>query len=287
MNLPQIAVVIPTLASPPSLARVLESLSKQTHPPIEVVVVAQHEPAAAQLAVASHYPNARIVHSEVGLSKARNAGIRALVSNWDAVALPDDDVIYDPGTFEVAARLLNEGIDGLCGRVRPENPLRGLRIAFRQEEVVLDSSNVWNTTIEAGYILGRQLLDKTGLYDESLGLGARSPWQSGEGTDLLLRALDAGFVIRYSPEVSMQEADSVVVYESSAASRRRRLRAYARGTGRVYRLRYGPKGHFYLLFKSVGRVVLRGAVSGGRSFRSDMTVLVGRFEGLRGQVFNG
>lgn len=279
MGLANIAVVIPTLASPTSLERLLLSIARQTVRPVEVVVVAQTEPGKAASIIASNYPTARLVTSEVGLSKARNAGIRSLVSEWDIVALPDDDIEYSDDAFELAASHFNHNLGALCGKVSPEDPNEHSRIAFGEEPVNVTRRNVWSTTIEAGYFLSRRMIDQIGLYDENLGLGSASLWKSGEGTEVLLRAINKGFKVRYQPDVSMIEIHD---WEKRQEHDRKRLRDYARGTGRVYSLRYGLLGQGELIIRSIGRLIIRGVRSRGRTIRDDWAILTGRVQGLLG-----
>lgn len=279
MGIPNIAVVIPTLASPTSLERLLLSLARQTARPVEVVVVAQKEPEKAASIIANNYPTARLVTSEIGLSKARNAGIRSLVSEWDIVALPDDDIEYSNNAFELAASHFSLNLGALCGKVSPEDPNEHSRIAFGAEPVDVTKRNVWSTTIEAGYFLSRRMIDRIGLYDENLGLGSASRWKSGEGTEVLLRAINKGFKVRYQPDVSMIEIND---WAKKKEHDRKRLRDYARGTGRVYSLRYSLLGQAELIIRSVGRLTIRGVRSGGRTLRDDWAVLTGRVQGLLG-----
>ena len=279
MVLAKIAVVIPSLTSPASLERLLLSLAQQTCPPVEVIVVAQKEPDKAASVISRVYPSARVVTSATGLSKARNTGLHSLVSDWDIVALPDDDIEYDHNAFEIAGAHFIGDLGALCGRVSPEDPSEDTRIAFKAEPVDVTKKNVWSTTIEAGYFLSRHMIDRVGRYNEDLGLGSTSRWRSGEGTELLLRAMDEGFRVRYHPDVSMIEiADRAKQQEQG----RKRLRDYARGTGRVYGLRYGKLGQAGLVVRSVGRLTLHGLRSRGSTVRDDWAILTGRVQGLLG-----
>ena len=279
MAVPKIAVVIPTLTSPVSLERLLLSLAQQTRPPVEVVVVAQKDPEKAASIIARAYPSARVVTSPIGLSKARNAGIHSLVSDWDIVALPDDDIEYDLNAFEIATGHFVGDLGALCGRVSPEDPSEDSRIAFKAEPIDVTKKNVWSTTIEAGYFLSRRMIDRIGNYNEDLGLGSASRWKSGEGTEVLLRAMDEGFRVRYQPDVSMIEMTNRAKQQEHD---RKRLRDYARGTGRVYGLRYGLLGQAELVVRSVGRLTLRGLRSRGSTVRDDWAILTGRVQGLLG-----
>ena len=81
-------------------------------------------------------------------------------------------------------------------------------------------------------ILKRQVIEDAHGFDEEIGTGARTPWQSGEGTDLLLRVLDRRpLLVRWLPQVTVTGVRQAHGLTESEA--RRKLRAYGRGFGYV------------------------------------------------------
>jgi hypothetical protein len=70
--------------------------------------------------------------------------------------------------------------------------------------------------------LRSNVLKEVGGFDEELGVGAETPFQSGEDTELLLRAIKKGFQIQYLPPP----------YSHAAVTR---ARLYGAGMGRVLR----------------------------------------------------
>jgi glycosyltransferase involved in cell wall biosynthesis len=279
----KVAVVIPTLWSPISLCGVLRSLAAQTLRPVEVVVVAQQEFARAELLVAqSEFPEAKVIRSATGLSRARNQGIMALSSDWDVLALPDDDVEYTPPSLENAWRVLSGAeVDAVSGRVLPMNSTADARLRFGTESTRLDEYSVWTSSMEAAYILSRNFVEEVGVFDENLGLGARTPWRSGEGTELLLRGIRAGKSVMYEPAITLLEwAPQPAV----SADKLRRIRSYARGTGMVYRLHYGITGRARLLLRSVARLIVGFRTLSFNVFRENVALLIGRCEGLLGRT---
>jgi hypothetical protein len=118
------------------------------------------------------------------------------------------------------------------------------RLRFPDGERTLDRNSIWRAAIEPATFVHREALNLVGPFREDLGVGAWSPWQSGEGTDVLLRCLAEGMTVRYSPRVTVHEERPSL----SDAQQRQKVRQYARGTGRVYRLHpYAPWQHLRVL----------------------------------------
>src|SRR5438132_2835991 len=140
----------------------------------------------------------RYLRSEPGISRARNVAIR--VTEAPLLAFTDDDVRLFEGWLDSITRLFEANPDAgaVCGRgVRsdgtllpgvhagtyrwPMNPFglgHGFNIAFR-----------------------RSLFDRVGLFDEELGGGA--PYASGEDTDMVYRAMRAGWSVVCSDEITV------------------------------------------------------------------------------------
>lgn len=104
---------------------------------------------------------------------------------------------------------------------------------------------------------GRTFLKEVGGFDEGLGVGAETPFQSGEDTELLLRAIKKGFQIQYLP--------SLVVYHplpppySHAAVTRA-------GMGRVLR-KHGERP-LWSSWRCFGGALARGFRSGPDTCRA-------------------
>ena len=168
-------------------------------------------------------PGIRYLRSDPGISRARNAAIQA--TGAPLLAFTDDDVTLVDGWLDTIAGLFasNPQAGVVCGRgVRsdgsllpgvhagtyrwPKNPFglgHGFNIAFR-----------------------RAVFDGVGLFDEELGAGAR--FVSGEDTDMLYRALRAGWSVVCSDDIT------VVHHEWRSDPEELRLHAgYGLGAGAV------------------------------------------------------
>jgi GT2 family glycosyltransferase len=177
-------LVVATVGRVDELARLLESLERQTHRDFRVLVVDQNDDARV---VPLLTERAVRLHSPPGLSRARNEAIPHLQA--DVVAFPDDDCVYPDDLLErVATRM--EGLDGMTGR----EPW------WTTGAATLTRDNLWNRAISFTIFLRREVVERVGRFDERLGL----PSSSGEEIDYLIRALDSGARIDYDPALVVE-----------------------------------------------------------------------------------
>jgi GT2 family glycosyltransferase len=240
-------LVVATVGRTDELERFLESLDAQTHRDFRVLVVDQnHDGRVAPLLDGQ----AVRIRSPLGLSRARNAALAHLAA--DVVAFPDDDCIYPPDLLErVAVRI--EHLDGVVGR----EPW------WRTEAAVLTRNNLWNRAISFTIFLKRDVVERVGQFDETLGL----PGSSGEEIDYLIRALDAGARIDYDPAIVVEhprkDAD---VAARDGQSVGYLLRKHRYGPGTVARMLARPAGGIVLDPRRAGfhAATLRGRIRGYR-----------------------
>jgi len=278
------SVVVPSLRPNESLLRLLLSLEEQRFEFSQIVIVDQSDNLEAlELLKAYRGPLSNcleVIRSSPGLARARNAGLLHLNDRYDVVLVPDDDVWLASDASNSITDAIQDGVMAGSGRLTSEGSHGGARIAFPATAVEISERNVWQSSIEACYFFTPSYLTQVGLYDEKLGLGASSPWQSGEGTDLLLRGIAAGMKTRFLPEYELVEGKAA---ELDPDARRSRLRKYARGTGRVYARNYSTLGCVKLIIKSAARLVVH-SVNGRQAARDNWQILLGRVEGLLGRL---
>lgn len=276
----RLSLVVSTLGRGGELIELLDNLTRQTIKDFEVIIVDQNDdddlvrlPPAGSLPFAVRHLRTA---GERGLSRGRNVGWRQ--ARGPVVLFPDDDTLYPPTFLEMGlAGLERLGCDALAGRADE----RG-RFARRPQRI--RAANAWTTSVEWAVFFRKPLLAALGGYDESLGVGATTPWQACEGQDLLLRALEADFVCCYDPAL-------VGAYLKSSLGKgdgrvRDRARAYARGMGYVLRRhRYPLHMKLWWLLRPLGGSalsLLRGRSGQARYYAA---VAIGRFEGMRGRIF--
>jgi GT2 family glycosyltransferase len=105
-----------------SLRAALESIRAQRTPPLETIVVADHNP-ALQRAITAAYPDVMTVANcrSRGLSGARNTGVRC--AGGTIVAFLDDDAVAEPDWLSrMSAHYFDPAIIGVGGRVLPQWP---------------------------------------------------------------------------------------------------------------------------------------------------------------------
>lgn len=171
----------------------------------------------------------------------------------------------------------NPQIAGFTGRCTDEHGRLSAGGESKQHGL-LDRHNVWHRGVSATMFLRSPLLKQVGRFDEELGLGAGTPFQSGEETDLLLRAIKKGFQIQYLP--------SLVVFHPLASAHANgavmRARLYGAGMGRVLR-KQGENplwSYCYILFPVAGALI--ALLQGDRRLaRIRVARACGRLQGWR------
>ncbi|WP_045837995.1 glycosyltransferase family 2 protein [Hyphomicrobium sp. 99] len=248
-----LTLLVCTLGRVEPLERLLSSLTAQTLKNFEVIIVDQNPEGSLDPTI-QKFPELRIKHlrSRPGLSRARNIGLSA--SSGRYVGFPDDDVWYRPTVVEEVFDTFrrNPKLSAITGRlIDPEgHPVT----VYLPGEAQITRENIFEAA-NSNTIFIECALAQSLRFDEGLGLGAASEFQSGEETDFLLRALERGVAGWYFPELTIFH--DAVDNGTPFAERARRATAYARGFGYVIRRhRYPPS---YILGK-IARTSLRGAL---------------------------
>jgi GT2 family glycosyltransferase len=190
----------------------LDSIARQTMPPSQVIVVADHNPALCGR-LAAEYPDHEVISNkfERGLSGARNTGIEHAAG--DVVVFLDDDARAQPQWLEtLLASYDDESVLGVGGLVLadwrapgkpawlPEEFLWVVGCSYRgQPEVKAEVRN----PIGANMSFRRSAFDQAGLFDSSVGRTLISSRPLGcEETEfsIRLRRLSPGARIIYEPQ---------------------------------------------------------------------------------------
>jgi GT2 family glycosyltransferase len=189
---PAASIIIPTYRRESLLRSLLLSLARQkTSYDFDVTVVGDGtEVDAEAIGFDSGWPAVRFLSLErkVGRGAARNVGIRA--SSGGIVIFLDDDMTVAEGFVEEHVRHHGNGNTVVIGDVLspPEysrHPLaryiqrQGVRKLKSRDEIPPKCFRTGNASV------GRQLLEKAGLFDESI-------THYGEDMDLAVRLADAG-----------------------------------------------------------------------------------------------
>jgi glycosyltransferase involved in cell wall biosynthesis len=264
-----ISLVVATLNRITDLDRLLFSLDEQSYQNFEVVVVDQN-PDARLVPILHRHPGLAIRHlrSERGLSLSRNIGLGSI--HGDIVAFPDDDCWY-PKTLlaEVAAWFDSHEDPGfLITAVRDaDGQPSSSRLPTTRRPCT--RNNVWSCAMSTGLFMRRSLTNAVGPFDENMGVGAPTAYQSGEEIDYVLRALAIGFHGTCEPALTVHHPPL-----GSLDRLRRTTYSYALSTGRLQRIhRFAPQWLAWHLLRSFGGAVIR--LCRGDLARSRLYVLRG------------
>lgn len=279
-TLPSIDLVLATVGRTVEVRLFLEALASQTYPNVRLIVVDQNDDdrLASVLEPYEHKLSILKLVSQRGLSRARNVGLRHL--DGDIVAFPDDDCHYPAHLLSDVASLMvaNRQWDGVTGCV-VDDANRPSSARWDSEEGEINRSNVWRRALSISIFLRRHVIDEVGPYDEALGVGAGTPYGSGEETDYLLRALSAGFVLHYVPSLTVIHRDKRAnpTAEEIGAGHR-----YGAGMGHVLRKhRYPSWFAYYHIGRAVGGALLALANRRHLEARFLWAVAMGRLHGWR------
>lgn len=271
------SLVMATINRVQEVKQFLVKLEAQTYQNFELIVIDQNPDDRLVEVLQPYHEQISIIHlrSEPGLSRARNVGLKHVTG--DIVAFPDDDCWYPPALLAEVLTFLKQHpeFDGLSGCPVGQS-------YWHREAGSITSLNVWKRGISYTIFLRRRVVEKIGLFDETLGVGSGSVWQSGEETDYLIRALRAGCPMYYSPAVQVyhpgpEPSDRPVEFDVTKCYR------YALGKGRVLRKSNSPWWFFtYQCSKPLIKAVLGTILHDSEKQQVGWTVFRGILQGWRG-----
>jgi len=250
------SLVLATVDRTEEVGRFFKHLDAQTYRDFEVIMVDQNTDGRLVPIVKSYEKKFPILHLRNiprGLSRARNIGLEYV--RGDIVGFPDDDCWYPKDFLEKVAKFLSDhpDLDGLSVRVTDENGQNSL-LKWARDPGFLTRFSVFRRVVSHGLFLRRSVVEAVGRFDESLGVGAGTPWGAGEEIDYVLRALKKGVRIYYWPNTFLYHPNPVKNYDQ--ASWQRAL-MYGRGNGRVLRKHEYPAWFIlYLWIRLVGGIVI-------------------------------
>ena len=169
----KISVVIPTLNRINTLQRALDSVINQTYKPAEIIVVDNGSSDGTLKFLKEQYPKITILtENKIGVSSARNKGIKKSINQW--IALLDSDDAWHPRKLEIQTSMLNSAL-------KEYNLIHTDEVWFRNNKHI---NQMKKHKKQGGYIFERclslccispssvlfkkNILDKVGLFDESL-----------------------------------------------------------------------------------------------------------------------
>ena len=169
----KISVVIPTLNRINTLQRALDSVINQTYKAAEIIVVDNGSSDGTLKFLREQYPKITILtENKIGVSSARNKGIKKSINQW--IALLDSDDAWHPRKLEIQTSMLDSAL-------KEYNLIHTDEVWFRNNKHI---NQLKKHKKQGGYIFERclslccispssvlfkkNILDKVGLFDESL-----------------------------------------------------------------------------------------------------------------------
>jgi len=135
--------------------------------------------------------------NKISLSQARNICVKK--SKYEYVCVLDDDIIPGKDILEsIKTVFINEKADLFCGRIMAGEDTPYLP-QFKLTQAKLISFTSLNYFMGACHGFRKDLFDSQKIYDEDFGMGAL--YNSGEETDLLLKALSKKYKVIYDPNI--------------------------------------------------------------------------------------
>ena len=216
-----------------------------------------------------------------GVSWARNLGWRQSAAHW--LFFPDDDCWY-PADYLEKALLLAAEADVVCGRAADLSG-RTINGRFAARAGPIGPRQVFVSQIEWNMLIRHEVLLAAGGYDEAISLGGATPWQGGEGYDLLLRAIALDFRCHYDPALIAHHDELPVAAPDAAMVRKGR--DYGRGLGRILAVHgFGATGAGYWLGRSLANLALSALCGRPDRARYFLHQAVGRTEGWLGRTLS-
>ena len=159
------------------------------------------------------------------------------VAIGDVITFPDDDCRYPEDLLRSVGSILSTRQELSAISVRSTSSGGDLGVTrFWKSSRPVSRLNVFRTVVEFGLFFRRSAL--VGIeFDETLGVGALTPYWSDEGADIAVRFMGSGKRILYVPELVIYHENPVLDYDDRARLRSAR---YGCGRGRFLRLHRYP-----------------------------------------------
>ncbi|CAN5871411.1 hypothetical protein BH09ACT7_BH09ACT7_33160 [soil metagenome] len=281
---PTFGIAVTTVGRWEELRGLLDDLARQTQPPHAVAIAHHNAEAADELdALVQSFADRLAITTVVsprGISNGRNAAAATFGDDVDWVYFPNDTSRIDDDFLERIAQHVTPKTTVCAAQLIDRE---GVRNTLPAPGSPLTRRNVWGA-IEPATVFRRQDFVRVGRFDPTMGSGAETPWQAGEGTDLLLRLSELGdFSIEWAPDIAVRAHTEFA--HLTPKERRRKIRYYGRGSGYVYRRWNYPA---WDKFRHVGGALLAPLRKPGKfHLRDGLALAVGRAEGVSGKVIPG
>jgi len=230
------SLILCTLGRDKEIEDFLGSLYCQVYKNYELIVVDQNEDDRVK-DIIDRYKNKidELKYFRVnfkGLSRGRNFGL--LQVQGDIVAFPDDDCKYPNNILlEVKNRFERDKIDFLSCISLDEASGVESNGRWRKNKMPIHKNGLFGTCISYTIFVKVECVKGKELsFDERLGVGADTPFQSAEETDFIYQLLLSGCKGIYYPEICIYHPLKIIEYDERTIER---AYQYAMGLGAFFR----------------------------------------------------
>ena len=169
----KISVVIPTLNRINTLQRALDSVINQTYKPAEIIVVDNGSSDGTLKFLREQYPKITILtENKIGVSSARNKGIKKSIYQW--IALLDSDDAWHPRKLEIQTSMLDSALKEYSLIHTDEVWFRNNKHINQMKKHKKQGGYIFERCLSlccispSSVLFKKNILDKVGLFDESL-----------------------------------------------------------------------------------------------------------------------
>lgn len=274
--------IVATVGRVSPIEKLFESLLRQADVSnMRVIVVDQNGDTRLQ-EIIEHY-SAKLdicwIGSRIGLSRARNVGLGLIDDEPAIIGFPDDDCEYPERLLStVGARFDDLKLDFFSVTESDEDGVTDVRAP--KQNVWINRYNVWQTCGSNRTFYSTRAIKAVGLFNESLGLGARTPWEGGEDIDYPIRGLSRELKGFYDQSLRVFHRSTISKDQSAELTR---IVAYNAAMGRIWRSHRYPVWWFlYQCARAAGGGVVGIARLDLGKARMHGMALLGRVKGWVG-----
>lgn len=220
-----ISVIMPSLN--PNIVKIKNTLDSilENKGNYEIILILQRTDDDKVEALKKYFFNENKLHiiidDGIGISRARNIAIKN--SNGDWFLLLDDDIYIEKHIIEDISKILDDKELFYYGNAMiTDTEEHYVRFYMVDKEL-----SIWdyNRVCSISLIINKKVFEEIGLFDENLGSG--TIFGSSEESDLILRAFENGFQIKYMK--------NYIVYHEKAEHTLSKIEKYAMGSGALYK----------------------------------------------------
>lgn len=248
----EVSIIIPTIKRTNQLDKLLSSICRNDLKNVEIIIVDQNTDNRLD-SIIEKYKDSIDIRQEkvnfVGASKARNYG--AKLAKGDILTFPDDDSQMAEDTIQRVKIELAKNLDivAICGRIRDEQEEKDI-LRFKKVKTMLTFWNLYHTVTECNLFIRRGEFIKSGMFDETLGVGTY--FGAEEGADLVCRLLYEKKKMLYLPEVFLFHKGQKKQYDKE--------KSYSYGLGfgaflKKHLIEYFPSSCLPVLYFGTGKTI--------------------------------